>query len=120
MTKMTKREKFAIVRAIIEASDHEMTDNLLEFVDHEVELLGRKSSTERKPTATQVANAVIKDAIIDAAEPDRIYTITEFIKEIPECAELTTQKVTSLCGQLVAEERLVRFKEKNKTYFKLA
>ena len=120
MTKMTKREKFAIVRSIVEASKHEMTDVLLEFVDHEVELLGRKTSGERKPTAVQVANAGIKDAIMDGAEPNRLYTITEFIKEIPGCEELTTQKVTALCGQLVAEGRLSRIKEKGKTYFQLA
>ena len=120
MTKMTKREKFAIVRSIVEASEHEMIDVLLEFVDHEVELLGRKTSGERKPTAVQVANAGIKDAIMDGAEPNRLYTITEFIKEIPGCEELTTQKVTALCGQLVAEGRLSRIKEKGKTFFQLA
>ena len=120
MKKMTKKEKFAIARSIVEVSNHEMAQDIIDFFDKEVEMLSRKTSGERKPTAVQVANAGIKDAIVDGAEPNRLYTITEFIKEIPGCEELTTQKVTALCGQLVAEGRLSRIKEKGQTFFQWA
>ena len=121
MTKMTKKEKFALAKEIILASNHEMAEMLAEQFDHEIEMLNRKKSTgERKPTATQQANAVVKDAIVDAMLPETQYTVTEVIKTVPECAEFTTQKVTALMGQLVSEERVVRTKDKGKTYFALA
>ena len=121
MTKMTKKEKFALAKEIILASGHEKAEMLAEQFDHEIEMLNRKKATgERKPTAVQKANEVIKDAIIDGCEPNTQFTVTEVIKTIPDCAELTTQKVTALMGQLVAEGRMTRTKEKGKTLFSLA
>ena len=36
MTKMTKKEKFAIVRSIVETSNHANAEMLIDFIDHEV------------------------------------------------------------------------------------
>ena len=119
MKKMTKKEKFAIVRAIIEASAHEDTDMLIEFIEHEIELLNRKTTGERKPTATQKQNEALKVAIVEAIEPETRYTVSDIIKEVPECAGLTPQKVSPLMRQLEEEAKVERIKEKGKTYFVL-
>lgn len=119
MKKLTKKEKFAIVRAIVEASAHEDVDTLLEFIDHEVELLSRKTTGEKKPTATQKANEAIKEAILDGMEPETRYQVSELIKQIPECAELTTQKVSALVRQLVEEAKVEKVVDKHKSYFVL-
>ena len=81
----------------------------------------KKSTGEKKPTATQVANLSLKDAIVNymAENSDRIFTITELIKEVPELAGLTTQKVSPLMTALVKEFKVVRIEEKRKAYFKI-
>ena len=121
MKKMTKKEKFAIARSIVEASGHEMAQDIMDFFDKEVEMLTRKHSTtgERKPTATQKQNEELKTAILDAMEVDRLYTVSEMIKEIPECEGLTTQKISALCRQMVESANIEKIKEKGKTLFRI-
>lgn len=116
--KMTKRDYFTILRA----SYPETASNYAEviaFIDHEIELLNRKNSADKKPTAQQVANEGIKAAIIAGMTPNRLYTITEIQKEIPECAELTNQKVSALIRQMIGTE-IVKTEDKRKSYFSLA
>lgn len=120
MTKMTKKEKFALAKEIILASGHEKAEMLAETFDHEIEMLANRKAGERKPTATQKQNEVLKEAIVNAMEMDTQYTVTEIIKTVPECAELTTQKVTAMMRQLEAEAKVVKAKEKGKTLFTLA
>ena len=115
-TKLTKAQKFAMLRAIPAVADNAM---LVEFIDHEVELLSKKNSAEKKPTAQQVANAGIVTAIIEGMEPNRLYTVTEVIKEIPQCAELTNQRVSALLRQLVEAGKVKRTEDKRKAYFSL-
>ena len=114
--KMTKREMYT---AMLNAYDFTAEERA--FIEHELELLNKKSSGERKPTATQVANMSIKDGILAymATQPDRIFTITELVKEVPECSELSGQKVSSLISQLIHEFKVVRIEEKRKAYFKI-
>jgi len=117
MTKMTKAQKFAMLKAIPAVAENKM---LTEFIDHELELLAKKNSADKKPTAQQEANAGIKTAIVEAMEPDTKYTITDLIKSVPECADLTNQRVSALVRQLVDAGVLVRTEEKRKAYFSLA
>jgi hypothetical protein len=117
--KMTKRDYFTILRASYPetASNY---DEVIAFIDHELELLAKKNSAEKKPTAVQVANEGIKSAIVEGMEPNRLYTITELIKEIPECADMTNQRVSALVRQLKDELKVERVEEKRKAYFRLA
>ena len=112
--KITKREKFAMLLAMESVKENPM---LVEFIEHEIELLARKNGSEKKPTAQQTANLEIKDAILDGMESGRKYTITDIIKEIPECAELTNQKVSALVRQLLLSNLVERVEEKKKAYF---
>ena len=91
-----------------------------DFIAHEMELLSKKNSSEKKPTATQTANEGIKTAIVEGMEQNRLYTITELIKEIPECADMTNQRVSALVRQLVDSGAVVRTEDKRKAYFSLA
>ena len=115
-TKLTKAQKFAMLRAIPAVADNAM---LVEFIDHEVELLTKKNSAEKKPTAQQVANAGIATAIIEGMEPNRLYTVTEVIKSIPACADLTNQRVSALLRQLVEGGKVKRTEDKRKAYFQV-
>ena len=117
--KMTKRDYFTILRASYPetASNY---DEVIAFIDHELELLAKKNSAEKKPTAVQIANEGIKSAILEGMEPNRLYTITELIKEIPECADMTNQRVSALVRQLKDDGKVERVEEKRKAYFRLA
>ena len=110
--KMTKAQMFAQIKA-----NYNLTDAEKAFIDHELELLAKKNASEKKPTATQVANEGLKSAILDGMENNRLYTIGEVIKEIPACAELSTSKVSALMRQLIDAGAVVRTEDKRKAYF---
>lgn len=114
--KLTKKDKFALLKKIPAVAENSV---LVEFIDHEIELLEKKNSAEKKPTAQQTANEAIKTAIVNGMEKGRKYTITDLIKSIPECADLTNQRVSSLVRQLVPTS-IKRVEEKRKAYFVLA
>ena len=113
--KMTKAQMF---KQILDT--YPLTADEVKFIDHELELLNKKNSAEKKPTAQQTANEGIKTAIIEGMEPNRLYTIGELIKEIPECAEFSTSKVSALVRQLKEAGLVKRTEDKRKAYFSLA
>jgi hypothetical protein len=92
----------------------------IDFINHELELLTKKNSGEKKPTATQVQNEALKFAIIEGMEANRLYSVTEMIKEIPALAGLNPQKVSPLANQLVEAGQLVKTIEKRRSFFQLA
>ena len=114
--KITKREKYEMLKALPAVAENEM---LVEFIDHEMELLAKKNSADKKPTAQQVANKGIADAIVEvmAVDPNRMFTITEIIKEVPECAELTNQRVSAIVRGLIGVS-VERIEDKRKAYFR--
>ena len=118
MKQKTKKEMFNIIRA-------GMADNaeVVAFVDHELELLERKNSAERKPTVNQIDNAKIKKIIVDGMESGKGYTVTEIIKTIlagTEWHELTCSRCTAIVTQLTESGTLVRNVEKRKAYYSKA
>ena len=115
--KMTKKDNFMELLTIEAVKENE---RLVEFIQHEIELLNRKNSSEKKPTAQQVANDKIKAAILDGMETNRLYTITEIQKNIIECSELSNQRVSALVRQLKDEGFVVRTEDKRKAYFSKA
>ena len=114
--KMTKMEKFTMLADLPAVKENPV---LSEFVAHEMELLTKKNVGEKKPTAQQTANAGIQTAILEGLEVGEKYTITDIIKTIPECADLTNQRVSALVRQLVDSGKMVRIEDKRKAYFSL-
>ena len=120
MKKMTKREKFEMLKAIPAVADNSL---LVEFIDHELELLAKKNASatgERKLTETQKANETIKDGILEGMADNRLYTITELIKEVPACAGLTNQKVSAIVRQMYdcSNPTIEKVVDKRKSYFR--
>ena len=110
--KMTKVDYFKQIKA-----KYALTEDEVKFVDHEIELLTKKNSAEKKPTAQQTANEGIKTAIVEGMEPNRLYTVTEIIKSIPEYADMTNQRVSALLRQLVEGGKVKRIEDNRKAYF---
>ena len=115
--KKTKREHFAELRVLATGNAE-----LIAFIDHEVELLNKKNSAERKPTINQMDNKKIKKIIADNIG-DKSYTITEMIKALlsnTEWAEITCSRLTAVCTQMVESGVLMRDVVKRKAYYRKA
>ena len=113
--KVTKREKFEMLKAIAEVKANPM---LTEFIDHELELLAKKNASEKKPTAQQVANEGLKDVILNVLkENGGLMTITDIQKSAEELADLSNQRISALVRQMVGES-VERVEDKRKAYFK--
>ena len=110
--KMTKAQMFAQIK-----SNYDLTPEEVAFIDHELELLAKKNSAEKKPTAQQVANAGVADAIYEGMEDGVLYSITDLIKTIPACADLTNQRVSAIVRGMIGS-KVERIEEKRKAYFR--
>ena len=110
--KMTKADYFKQILANYNLTDEEKT-----FIEHELELLAKKNSAEKKPTAQQVANAGVADAIYEGMVDGTLYTITDLIKTVPECADLTNQRVSAIVRGMIGT-KVERVEEKRKAYFR--
>ena len=115
--KITKRDRF---NALLNMAEVKANPDMVAFIEHELELLAKKNSADKKPTAAQVANEALKTAIIEGMEENRLYTITDIQKNVAECAELSNQKVSALVRQLKEEGLVVKTEDKRKSYFSKA
>lgn len=113
---MTKREMFNEILAVV-ADNAEM----VEFINHEIELLNRKSSAVRKPTKNQLENEGFKANIVDyLKDADAPKTIKELQTAIPSLADLTNQRITHLLTDLVKAETLTKNYVKKTPYYSVA
>ena len=121
--KMTKKEMFATAINAIngEVLEAEVLDTVVAGLKHEIDMLNKRSSKERKPTKTQVENEGFKaDIIAFLAEQDTAFTISELQENIPSIAELKNQRVTHLLTALIEDGRVKREVIKRKAFFSIA
>lgn len=118
--KMTKREYFTILANTVKEVEMENKEDVLTFIEHEIELLNRKHSSNGT-SKTQKENLVIMKNIVSALETvGRPVTISELQKEVETMSEYSNQKLSALLKKLVADERVVKTTEKKKSYFSVA
>ena len=117
-TKMTKRDYFNAILAVLATVEDTDVSGLTAFVNHEIELLENKRSST-KPTKTQTENLAVKETIVSVLkEIGKPVTITEMQKFSAELAEFSCQKLSALLKQLVENGKTVtKVTEKKKTYF---
>ena len=118
--KMTKKEMFTLI-ATLNASNQAIVD----FCNHEIELLDNKKSNGNKKANEKMAKEVeiVYNALVSVG---RAVTASELIAETDlsalanESGVVSTQKVSALLKKLVDSGRIVKFTDKKKTYFKVA
>ena len=114
--KMTKRDHFNALLTIKEVQSNPV---LVEFITHELELLdSKRENAKSKMTPQQAENAEICEAILEALTDGTAYTITDMIKKIPACADLSNQRVSALVRGLIEDDKIERFEDKRKAYFR--
>ena len=117
--KVTKREKFEMLKALV--ADNAM---LVEFIDHEIELLDNKKSNGNKKANEKVAKEteIVYNALVSVG---RAVSASELIAETDlsalenESGVVSTQKVSAMLKKLVEGGKVEKFTDKKKTYFKI-
>lgn len=113
--RITKRDNFNEIIKI--ATEIGRTD-LVEFANHEIELLDKKKSSDTK-TKNQVANDGIMGIIVDTlvANKGTKMTITDIQSANTDLSELSNQKMSALLKKLVDNETISKVIDKKKAYF---
>lgn len=100
---MTKREFLNEVIAVIDGTSEVNVLELKEFAKAEiVKLDERNASRSSKPTKTQIENEPIKEKILEILSTGERMVASA----IAERLEISTQKASALCRQLVESKQL--------------
>ena len=112
--KKTKREFFGEIREIVKENTE-----LIAFIDHELELLDKKTSA--KSTKVNTEQVELMNKIVNALnEIGRSVTISELQKENAEMAEYSNQKLSAMLKKLVDNKQVTKIVDKKKSYFMVA
>jgi len=119
--KITKREMFEQIKAVVLTTEVENVEQLVAFIDHEVELLNKKSASKSKAEIEKAnANAELTQIVKEVlANSSVAMTVSEVMKANEIFSELSNQKVSYLMRTLVESKEVVKTVEKGKSYFQL-
>ena len=117
--KMTKREKFEMLKALV--ADNAM---LVEFIDHEIELLDKKKSNGNAKANEKMEKSVelVYNALVSVG---RAVTASELIAETDlselanESGVVSPQKVSAMFKKLKEQDKVESYTDKKKTYFRI-
>ena len=129
--KLTKRDMFSALRELISVNEYSLVitkgekeievspEAAVEFLENEIHLLDNKNKADRKPTAKQTANEEVKNAILAyLTNCGEGRTVSDIMKNVPECADFSNQRASALVRQLKDEGKLEREEIKRVAYFK--
>jgi hypothetical protein len=113
---MTNREKFEVLKGMVEVSNAENKTELVEFLTKQIEILDRKSSAVSAKSAEKKAEndnlkVQVLEALVNFGKP---VTVKEVMGVIPN---LSNQKITYLLKSLVLDNKAVRSEIKKIPYY---
>lgn len=117
--KMTKKEMFGRLIEIVEGANIEDTDAVVEFLNHEIELVSKKRNGQTK---TQKENERLVEVVFNAmANVGHPVTITELFRIVGNDSDIKSpNKVSALVKKLKDADRVVRTEDKKVAYFSIA
>ena len=114
--KTTKRTHF---NALLALEAVQADSALVDFIKNEIALLDKKNaSNAKRKNPLQEANEGLKSAIYEYLADGKGYTVSELIKSVGVLEGLSTSKVSALVRQMIDEDKVERYEEKRKAYFK--
>ena len=118
--KITKREKFEMLKALV--MENPM---LVEFIDHEIELLDKKKSNGNAKANEKMEKSVelVYNALVSigrAVSPSELIAETDLSELANESGIVSTQKVSAYLNKLIASGKVIKYTDKKKVYFKVA
>lgn len=127
--KVTKKEMFARVIEVIGATAEADKDAMLDFLNHEVALLNKKSSSNGENKNAAVNNAICEmiltvladsiDTPMTAGEIMADVRLRTYIDKDGKTVTMSSQKLTSCLTKLKKAEKIVRTEVKKKAYYSL-
>ena len=118
--KITKKERFEMIKEIVLNACVENEAEMIEFIDNEINLLNKKRASGAK-TATQKENEVLVERLYEVlAEIGRPVTVSELQTESEEFGAMTNQKVSALMKKLADAGKVDKTVDKKKSYFSIA
>ena len=115
--KMTKKDYFEILKGAY-PKDANNYNEVIEFINHEIELLEKKSSQGKKPTANQMENEGFLEIIQNILQgSDKAMTISD-IQNANEELPTSNQRMSALMKKLFESGVVEKTYEKRKPYFK--
>lgn len=114
--KITKKQKFEMLRARVEDNDM-----LIEFIDHEIELLERKSSKvdTKKSAEHEKIMGYIKSVLYEADAAMKCGDITQRVNAKYN-ETFQSQKISAMLKKMVESGEVIKSTEKKETFFALA
>lgn len=118
----TRKEMFTRISDFL--AEHEADTALIDFVNHQIELLDNKKES-KKQSKEQEENAAYSDAIYEQMAFERKYSAAELMKELPAVndwnanheTELSVQKLASLLKPLVDGGKVIKTTEKRRVFY---
>lgn len=116
--KMTKKDYFTM---LLNVKEVKANADLVKFVEHELELLEKKSGS-KKQTETQKANEkLMEDVVLALSTCENAVTVSELMKhELFKDTDYSNQKLSAMLKKLVDNGTVTKVTEKKKSYFSLA
>lgn len=129
--KTTKKEFFTMLKVVVKDCEPTNMTELVNFIDHEIELLDRKTNNRKAGTGKKATeNNAITTIIVEELEKIGKTTITDLLKKSEVLANyiteegkaLSNQKVSALLKPLYSGENptIIRTIEKKSTFFQVA
>lgn len=125
--KITKRDYFTAIRKVFETYQIDTidegitTDDVLGFIDHELELLARRSTRSSTPTKAQKEAVEIKARILDVLNDTGVkMTIAEIVAtDAAYFNEFSNQKIAAQLTKLIKEGIVEKEVIKRVNYYKV-
>jgi hypothetical protein len=105
--KTTKKEFYAIIKGIVENSDSEQKDEVLAFIDKQVELLDAKAAKAQEKAAEKKAEGDELRAVVLSVVTDELQSADDITAQI-DGEGITKAKVVARLAQLVKAETVVK------------
>ena len=98
--KMTKAMWYDEIRTVVEASEAENKDEMLAFIDRQVELLAEKAEKAKARAAAKKTEGDELREVVKSVLTDELQTIDDIVAQI-EGEDITKAKITARLTQLV-------------------
>lgn len=120
--KLTKKERFGIMKEIVERADinEDERAEALEFIEKEIALLNKKRASGTKTTKQKENDELVEKLYGALVEIGRPVTISELQAENEDFGALSNQRVSALMKKLKDAGRVNRVDDKKKAYFSIA
>ena len=110
--KITKKDYFAMVAEIVDNSNAENKDELMEFIEKQVEALDKKAAKAKERAAEKKAEGDALRDKVEAVLTDEVQVIDQIVEAIGD-EDVTRNKVVARLTQLVKANIAVKEEVKN-------